>query len=271
MDGVQAGSQLIRRIRSRDIRDRSACFDRNECPGSCDYSRHTTYGDGFDLNTKPVLRSPTKKMYQEQPSLSASVRLSEQESNHAGMGETKSHILRQVVEEQDSDFVPASLVQLRGNAHIYCDLLAADELTRIKLPWCVTSLKWTDKLIRRAIVWLCEQVDKPILKLTNQDYSDHQLSELLTIYGSACQCEHQGFQRHPKHYHRLAQVESLIPMTRLGPNVRLHTLSVFSSSVHILTMTLFRWEAHSAGSFSRGMMYTWHTSTRAISQSVTRR
>lgn len=100
-------------------------------------------------------------------------------------GETKSHILRQVVEEQDSDFVPASLMQLHGNAHIYCDLLAADELTRIKLPWCVTSLKWTDKLIRRAIVWLCEQVDKPILKLTNQDYSDHQLSELLTIYGSA--------------------------------------------------------------------------------------
>lgn len=40
-------------------------------------------------------------------------------------------------------------------------------------------------MVRRAIVWLCQQTNKPILKLTNQDYSDHQLGELLTVFGSA--------------------------------------------------------------------------------------
>ena len=48
----------------------------------------------------------------------------------------------------------------------------------------VTTCEWNDKLIRRAIVWLCQQTGKPILKLTNQDYNDHGLGELLAIYGS---------------------------------------------------------------------------------------
>ena len=40
-------------------------------------------------------------------------------------------------------------------------------------------------LIRRAIVWLCRKTDKPILKLTNKDYNQHGLDELLALYGSA--------------------------------------------------------------------------------------
>ena len=65
------------------------------------------------------------------------------------------------------------------------DLPAADSLTRIIHPWKVTSCEWTDKLIRRAIVWLCHLTGKPILKLTDKDYNDAGLSELLAIYGSA--------------------------------------------------------------------------------------
>ena len=100
-------------------------------------------------------------------------------------GEAKADILRKVVEGSTTDSVPASLLQSHPNAQIYCDLHAAEKLTRIMHPWRVTSLEWTDKLIRRAIVWLCDEVNKPILNLTNQDYSDHQLGELLTLYGSA--------------------------------------------------------------------------------------
>jgi glucosamine-6-phosphate deaminase len=65
------------------------------------------------------------------------------------------------------------------------DLHAASELTRISMPWLVTSCEWDSKLIRRAIVWLCMKLKKPILKLTNKDYNDNGLSELLAIYGSA--------------------------------------------------------------------------------------
>ena len=100
-------------------------------------------------------------------------------------GEAKADIIRKVVEEPQTDAVPASLLQPHANLKLYIDLHAAGQLTRIKHPWRVTSLDWTPKLIRRAIVWLCAQVKKPILNLTNQDYSEHQLGELLTKYGSA--------------------------------------------------------------------------------------
>jgi glucosamine-6-phosphate deaminase len=65
------------------------------------------------------------------------------------------------------------------------DLSAAQYLTRISHPWLVGPCEWTDKLIRRAIVWLCSETGKPILKLTNKDYNQHGLDELLAQYGSA--------------------------------------------------------------------------------------
>jgi glucosamine-6-phosphate deaminase len=49
----------------------------------------------------------------------------------------------------------------------------------------VTKCEWDNKLIRRAIVWLCQLTGKPILKLTNKDYNDHGLVDLLAQYGSA--------------------------------------------------------------------------------------
>lgn len=100
-------------------------------------------------------------------------------------GEAKAEVLYKSVEMPSSEAVPASQLQNHPNTMIYADLQAAGLLTRIKHPWKVTSLNWTPKLVRRAIVWLCIETGKPILNLTNQDYSDHQLGELLTIYGSA--------------------------------------------------------------------------------------
>ncbi|HOJ66532.1 MAG TPA: glucosamine-6-phosphate deaminase [Paludibacteraceae bacterium] len=100
-------------------------------------------------------------------------------------GEHKSTVVKNAVEGPMSETIPASYLQLHSNVKIVIDLHAASELTRISMPWLVTSCEWDSKLIRRAIVWLCMKLKKPILKLTNKDYNDNGLSELLAIYGSA--------------------------------------------------------------------------------------
>lgn len=100
-------------------------------------------------------------------------------------GEQKAESIAQIVEGSITDMVPGSFLQTHSETKIYVDLSAASKLTRISHPWLVTNCEWTNKLIRRAIVWLCEVVNKPILKLTNKDYNDNGLSELITLYGSA--------------------------------------------------------------------------------------
>ena len=100
-------------------------------------------------------------------------------------GENKAIIVEKTVEENPSLNVPASFLQGQPNAVVVVDLPAAEYLTRIAHPWKVTSCEWNDKLIRRAIVWLCHKTEKPILKLTNKDYYDAGLGELIAIYGSA--------------------------------------------------------------------------------------
>lgn len=103
----------------------------------------------------------------------------------AAWGEHKASIIKKVVEEKADDNVPASLLQLHKNAKVVMDVNAAQMLTRISHPWLVGSCDWTNKLTRRAIVWLCDKTKKPILKLTNKDYNQHGLDELLVKYGSA--------------------------------------------------------------------------------------
>jgi len=100
-------------------------------------------------------------------------------------GEHKADILKQVIQGKVDDSVPASFLQLHQNAMAVIDLSAAQHLTRISQPWLVGPCEWNDKLIRRAIVWLCNETKKPILKLTNKDYNQHGLDELLVLYGSA--------------------------------------------------------------------------------------
>ncbi len=100
-------------------------------------------------------------------------------------GEDKAGILKKIVEGAVSETVPATYLQGHSNVKIVTNLSAAGQLTRLSEPWLVTSCEWTDKLIRRAIVWICLKLDKPILKLTNKDYQENGLGELLTKFGSA--------------------------------------------------------------------------------------
>ena len=99
-------------------------------------------------------------------------------------GENSADALYNTIEGTISDQSPASFLQLHHNVKMIVDLEAAHKLTRINFPWKVASCEWTSQLVRRAIVWLSCHTGKPILKLTNKDYNDNGLSELVTVFGS---------------------------------------------------------------------------------------
>jgi glucosamine-6-phosphate deaminase len=89
------------------------------------------------------------------------------------------------VEGDITDSIPATFLQLHPNSEIILDEAAAAKLTRFKTPWLVGQVTWDDTLIRKAVVWLCQQVDKPILKLTEMDYNEHGMSYLINDHGPA--------------------------------------------------------------------------------------
>ncbi len=100
-------------------------------------------------------------------------------------GDEKADIIQKTIEGQMTDAIPASFLQSHNHAHVVIDLSAASKLTRIVHPWLVKSCQWNDKLTRSALIWLCQLTKKPILKLTNKDYNENGLSDLLALYGSA--------------------------------------------------------------------------------------
>ncbi|MDB5302073.1 MAG: hypothetical protein JWO87_3736 [Phycisphaerales bacterium] len=105
-------------------------------------------------------------------------------------GEHKAGVIRRAVEGEISSTVAASYLQQHPSARIVLDTAAASELTRFKTPWLLGSLemfglKWDAKTTRTAATWLAMTVKKPLLKLTDEDYNEHGLQELLSNRGSA--------------------------------------------------------------------------------------
>ncbi len=98
-------------------------------------------------------------------------------------GEDKADAVKKVVEDRINMDYPASLLQMHNNVVCYVDEMAASLLTRVVSPWLVGPCNWTKKFIRKAVVWLCQEVHKPILKLTQKDYLEHSLGELLDKFG----------------------------------------------------------------------------------------
>lgn len=98
-------------------------------------------------------------------------------------GEDKAEAVKRVAEmKPDSDY-PASLLQAHPDITCYTDETGASLLTRVVSPWMVGPCDWTRKFMRKAVVWLCQEVHKPILKLTQKDYLEHSLGELLDQRG----------------------------------------------------------------------------------------
>ena len=100
-------------------------------------------------------------------------------------GEGKAPIVQRAVEGPITDQVPSTFLQKHANPIVILDEAASSYLTKIKTPWLLRSCEWDDKLTRKAVVWLCQTVKKPILKLTNHDYMEHGMSDIVTEYGSA--------------------------------------------------------------------------------------
>ena len=98
-------------------------------------------------------------------------------------GEDKAEVVKKIVEDEMNPSCPASYLQKHEDISFYVDENAAAYLTRNVAPWLVGPCEWTPKFIRKAVVWLCEQVHKPILKLTQGDYLSNGLGELLEQYG----------------------------------------------------------------------------------------
>lgn len=100
-------------------------------------------------------------------------------------GQHKAAVLKEAVEGPILPNVPASFLQRHPNVRVILDAAASEELTKIKTPWLVGMCKWDDDLICKAVVWLSQQTGKPILKLTNEDYSEHHLSDLILEHATA--------------------------------------------------------------------------------------
>jgi glucosamine-6-phosphate deaminase len=100
-------------------------------------------------------------------------------------GEGKANTIAKMVEGTVTDQNPLSYLQQHDNLEVIIDTPAAAELTRIKTPWLTGSCEWTDFMIRKSVFWLSKKLEKPILKLTDRDYNDNGMSDLVTEKGPA--------------------------------------------------------------------------------------
>ena len=104
-------------------------------------------------------------------------------------GEHKAPILKKAVEGEINHHVSASYLQQHTNCTFVLDPASAAELTRFKTPWLLGEmsqfgLEWDLKTTKKAVIWLAKTVGKPVLKLTDEDYNEHGLSELLLTRGA---------------------------------------------------------------------------------------
>jgi len=99
-------------------------------------------------------------------------------------GEHKAGIIRRTVEEPATPMIAASWLQDHPSAKLVLDAASAAELTAVKTPWLRgPATPWDDRMVKRAVVWLARRVDKPVLKLTDEDYNEHGLADLLNARG----------------------------------------------------------------------------------------
>lgn len=100
-------------------------------------------------------------------------------------GEGSASTIKKIVEGPITDMVPGSYLQEHTNVKILIDKAASVNLTRIETPWLTSRIEWTPYQIRKSVFWLCKKLDKPILKLTDRDYNDNGMADLVTQKGPA--------------------------------------------------------------------------------------
>ncbi|HTR29874.1 MAG TPA: glucosamine-6-phosphate deaminase [Puia sp.] len=108
-------------------------------------------------------------------------------------GQLKAPVVQKAVEGNVTEQIPASLLQQHNDTTFFIDEVAASELTRFKSPWLSGETAWTPSMIRKAVVNMALKAEKPILSLTNRDYNDSGLADLLVEKGDAYEINLQVF------------------------------------------------------------------------------
>lgn len=97
----------------------------------------------------------------------------------------KQLLLKRALRGPVTEFIPASYLQYHNNVLFILDDTSASELTRKKAPWLIDDVQWDKRMIKKAVIHLSLILNKPILKLTNEDYYNNGLSDLLVLFGQA--------------------------------------------------------------------------------------
>jgi glucosamine-6-phosphate deaminase len=108
-------------------------------------------------------------------------------------GQIKAPVLKKAVEGDVTEQIPASLLQQHNDCTFVTDELASSDLTRFKSPWLTGECEWTPQIVRKAVIGTALKLGKPILSLTNGDYNDNGLSDLLVEKGDAYEINLQVF------------------------------------------------------------------------------
>ena len=109
------------------------------------------------------------------------------------LGEHKSSIIRALTQGGITERVPASHLQDHPDSMVIVDEASASQLDFYQTPWSFEDVEWTDLLIKRAVLWLCEQAGKALLKLNDHDFREHNLHKLLRHHGPAERIAHRVF------------------------------------------------------------------------------
>ena len=100
-------------------------------------------------------------------------------------GINKSEIIKKAVEGALTPNIPTAYLQKHDNTTLVLDHQAASGLTRFKTPWITGNCDWAELSNQcKAVYWLCEKTNKSILKLTEEDYNQNGMSELLNLEGN---------------------------------------------------------------------------------------
>ncbi|WP_315825040.1 hypothetical protein [Paraflavitalea speifideaquila] len=116
---------------------------------------------------------------------------------------------------------------------------------------------------QKAVTQLAVSLQKPVLKLTNNDYNTNGLSDLLVLYGQAYDINIEVF-------NWLQHTITGWPGGKPGaddtnrPERAQPAKSACCYLVHTLMMILFPWVAPFSDLLIRGMKYMWRTKLRAI-------
>ncbi|OLY92978.1 glucosamine-6-phosphate deaminase [Cnuella takakiae] len=100
-------------------------------------------------------------------------------------GSGKAPVVQKAAEEHMTEHIPASLLQQHTDTLFVLDAAAAAELTRYKSPWLTGDTEWTPRIMKKAVVNMALKLKKPVLSLTNNDYNEYGLSDLLVEKGDA--------------------------------------------------------------------------------------